>query len=113
WIKTEIRSYRLQAPRSKGPLGMVSVERIREEILRLLSQTRAAPILWRMDQCGLLTLIFPEMEPGRRVGIAFYGRGGVIKHALQSVENVEWILSRISSSVPYFPRGVEIRQPVE
>jgi putative nucleotidyltransferase with HDIG domain len=70
----------------------VARERVREELLRLFSQPSCATALAAMDESGLLTSIFPELEAGRRVGLDYYGKGGVVKHHLQSVANVEWIL---------------------
>src|SRR6266480_4418018 len=58
WIKADYR--KLEA-------GRVARERVREELLKLLSQRCSAPALKAMDQCGILTTIVPELEAGRRV----------------------------------------------
>src|SRR5258708_2161193 len=81
----------------RTPSRPVARERVREELLRLLSQHPCAPALWDMDRSGLLTVILPDLEAGRRVGLAYYGKGGVVKHHLQSVANVEWLLERLAS----------------
>ncbi|OGR90167.1 MAG: hypothetical protein A2992_01415 [Elusimicrobia bacterium RIFCSPLOWO2_01_FULL_59_12] len=78
-------------------LNRAARERVREELLRLLSQTQSGDALAAMDKSGLLTTIFPELEAGRRVGVAYYGKGGVVKHHLQSVANVEWLLERLDA----------------
>lgn len=80
-----------------GLMGPVANERIREEWLRLLQQPAATPSLKLMDKTGLLTAIFPDMETCRSVARRYYGKGGVLKHSLQTVENLEWILQRIVS----------------
>jgi tRNA nucleotidyltransferase/poly(A) polymerase len=73
-------------------LGGAAAERIREELLKLMKTTRAAEALRAMDSCGLLSDIFPEIEACRRTAIRYYGRGGVLRHCLEAVENLEWIL---------------------
>ena len=75
--------------------GGVARERVREELLKMLEQPSAAQGLWAMDKAGLLSTIIPDLEAGRRVGLRYYGTGGVIKHALQAVENIEWLLDHI------------------
>jgi poly(A) polymerase len=88
WLKAEHK--RLMEAR-----GGVARERVREELLRLLSQQGAAQALTEMDRSGLLTVVWPELESGRRVGVDYYGRGGVLRHHLESVANVEWILNEL------------------
>jgi poly(A) polymerase len=92
WIKKNHRL--LQA-------GKVARERVREELLRLANQEGAAETIRAMDQSGLLTAIFPEIEAGRRVALAYYGKGGVVKHLLNSVQNVEWILRKVRGDLPF------------
>src|SRR6185437_39789 len=59
----------------KAPEGLgVSAERLREEILRLLSSSRAATALADLDRAGLTGAIFPSMEAGRRVAVRYYGK---------------------------------------
>ena len=71
---------------------------VREELLKLLSQPQTTATLLEMDRVGLLTVIFPELEAGRRVGLAYYGKGGVVKHHLQSAANTEWLLDHLKSA---------------
>jgi putative nucleotidyltransferase with HDIG domain len=93
----EARTRRIIA-RQGSEISRVARERVREEMLRLLSQPRAGKALLEMDSCGLLTRIFPELEAARRVGLTYYGRGGVVKHVLQTVENLEWLIERIADT---------------
>lgn len=90
WIKEFSR-------RIRQPYLGVSPERVREELLRLLSQRPAGPTLVAMDRHGLLKNLFPEMEPCRRTAVRYHGRGGVLKHCLQTVANLDWILDQIQS----------------
>jgi poly(A) polymerase/tRNA nucleotidyltransferase (CCA-adding enzyme) len=74
----------------------VASERIREELLRLWKQPSMQETLLEMDQSGVLTVIFPEIEACRRTAIRYYGKGGVLLHSFQTVENLEWLLDRVA-----------------
>jgi len=75
-------------------LSKVSAERIREELLRFWKQPSSSGSLRRMDRAGLLPMIFPEVEACRRAAVRYYGKGGVLKHAFATVENLEWLLTK-------------------
>jgi len=79
-------------------LQKVSAERIREELLRLWKQPCSAPSLRLMDRAGLLCGIFPEMEACRRTAIRYYGKGGVLRHSFETVENLEWIFDHLNTT---------------
>jgi tRNA nucleotidyltransferase/poly(A) polymerase len=81
----------------RNALSKTAPERIREELLRLWKASHSAEALCQMDRAGVLTHIFPEMEACRRTAVRYYGAGGVLKHSLQTVENLEWILERQAS----------------
>jgi len=74
-----------------------AAERIREEFLKLLSQPNAAPVLGAMDKAGLLTVLFPDLETCRRTAIRYYGKGGVLKHSLDTVANLEWLFGHLET----------------
>jgi putative nucleotidyltransferase with HDIG domain len=78
----------------RARLPEVSAERIREELLRLWKQPGSSATLRRMDRVGLLSVIFPEVEASRRTAVRYYGKGGVLEHAFETVENLEWILAK-------------------
>ena len=48
-----------------------------------------------MIRVGLLSMIFPEIEACRRTAVRYYGKGGVLKHSFETVENLEWLLDQI------------------
>jgi putative nucleotidyltransferase with HDIG domain len=84
----------------------VSAERVREELLRLWKQPVSANAVRWMDKAGLLTIIFPEMEACRRTAVSYYGRGGVLKHSFETLENLEWILLKgVSPAVKEYLDG--------
>lgn len=78
--------------RSKALLDKVAAERIRHELLVLFEQPKVSDTLRAMDSMGLLTQIFPDLEAGRRTAIRYYGKGGVLKHALATVEAFEHLV---------------------
>ena len=70
-----------------------------------------------MDKVGLLSGIFPEIEACRRTAIRYYGKGGVLKHSLETVENMEWLLQQIERKSPFFrssalPLSTYIHEPI-
>ncbi len=73
-------------------LEKVSAERIREEMVRLWKQPHTGDVIRAMDRAGVLTLLFPEIEPCRRTAVRYYGTGGVLRHAFETVDNLEWII---------------------
>ncbi|MCG3203378.1 MAG: CCA-adding enzyme [Elusimicrobia bacterium] len=81
-----IKSY---APLIKRP----APERKREEILRLFSTPNAHAQLVLMEKTGLLDEIFPEAKSLRKTAPKHYGKGGVLKHTLDSIKCFEEILA--------------------
>ncbi len=70
----------------------VAGERIREELLRLMSLPGAGPRLTYMDKLGLLTSIIPELTPARGVDQPKIHIWDVFDHSLQTVSTVEFLL---------------------
>src|SRR6185437_14637580 len=103
-------------PFGGGPISSSpppAAERVREEFLRLLAQPRASSTLRQMDRLGILTDVFPEMEPCRRTAVRYYGKGGVFKHALHTVENLEWMFERMELSSNEKPATAPFRHFLE
>lgn len=80
-------------------LSACAGERVRTELLALLAAPSAS-WLESMDRAGILTAIFPELEPSRRCARAYYGDGGVLRHSLDSVARLELLLSRLEEIYP-------------
>lgn len=101
-----VRAFRFSAqlqakvdPRTRGwlkkyrsGLTHVSAERIREELIRLWKQPKSGPVMRLMDQCGVLAHLFPEIEACRRTAVRYYGKGGVLRHSFETIDNLEWII---------------------
>ena len=67
-------------------------ERIREELLRLLTLPRAAYSLKYLDKLGLLLALVPELAEGKGVEQPTVHFWDVFEHSLQTVAAVEFLL---------------------
>jgi len=70
-------------------------ERVQEELTRLFATSKAYANLTLMDSCGLLTALFPELEPQRTCAEVYYGEGGVLKHTLAVFRRMEFLLDNL------------------
>ncbi len=75
-------------------------ERIRSELLALLACPGASRLLWLMDETRVLTAVFREFEPQRRCAQAYYGKGGVLKHSLDVVSRLDFLLDHLEQAFP-------------
>jgi poly(A) polymerase/tRNA nucleotidyltransferase (CCA-adding enzyme) len=73
-------------------LGQVKAERIRMEFFKLLDLPHAAPWLAYLDKLGILTRLFPELEPARTCDQPFFHFLPVLGHLLEAVNCVEWLV---------------------
>ncbi len=71
----------------------VAGERIRDELARLLALPHSAESLVRLDDLGLLTTIFPELEPLRCLPQPPPHHLDVLPHSLKTVDCLEQILA--------------------
>jgi len=76
----------------------VAGERIRDELARLLARPDSAGPLARMDDLGLLTAIFPELEPLRRLPQSPPHHLAVLPHSLKTVDCLEQILAALEQA---------------
>ncbi len=86
---------RLRA-RVRHPAG----ERLHAEIMGLLDAPGCARWLGVMDEAGLLTALFPELEAARPCATAYYGPGGVLKHSLDTARRAEFLLGHLARVFP-------------
>ncbi|MDE2491306.1 MAG: HD domain-containing protein [Elusimicrobia bacterium] len=82
-------------------------ERVQAELLGLLAVPGASAHLRRMDECGLLTSLFEDLEPSRRCAESYYGRGGVLKHSLDVCARVDFLLTNLRRAYPDLARPLE------
>ncbi|MHB8996036.1 MAG: HD domain-containing protein [Armatimonadota bacterium] len=88
-------------------VGKTAGERIGEELLKTLEPPRAAQTVRMMDEDGLLSRIFPEIEPTRGVEQGGYHHLDVWGHTLEVAAELEQILLKPGR---FLPRNVA---PVE
>lgn len=53
-----------------------------------------------MDDCGLLTALFPELEPSRRCALEYYGPGGVLAHTFAALDRADLMFRRLPLVFP-------------
>lgn len=73
-------------------LSGVAGERLREELMRLLSLPRAAPGVRTLDQLGLLSPLFPEMDGARGVVQPKEHHWDVFQHSVETVAAADFLL---------------------
>ncbi|MFH1619589.1 MAG: HD domain-containing protein [bacterium] len=90
----ELSSGTLAAVKAAVPLLRgTAPERIHDELLHLLAADNSACWLKKMDGTGLLTAVFPELEPQRKCAEVYYGRDGVLKHSIRVVDRVDYLFA--------------------
>ena len=57
-----------------------------------------------MDDCGLLTSLFAELEPQRTCAEVYYGKGGVLKHTLEVFKRIEFLLDNLPKAFPKYAK---------
>ncbi len=75
-----------------------AVERLRDELLKLLGQPYAAPWLRYLDDITVLTRIFPELEPARQCEQPIVHFLPVLAHSLEAVTCLEWLLAGLAGT---------------
>ena len=83
--------------RDGAALSQVSGERVRDELARLLAQPRAAGYLDQLDRLGLLTVIFPELEPLRGTTQSPPHHLDALEHSLETVRGLEAVLGALGA----------------
>ena len=86
----------------------IAGERIREELLRILTLPGASARLAYLDRLGLLTSIIPELDPAKGVDQPKIHFWDVFDHSIQTVATVEFLLRE----KPWEFAGDEVLAPV-
>ncbi len=79
-------------------------ERVQAELLALLAVPGASARLSEMDECGLLTALFADLEAARRCAEDYYGAGGVLKHSLDVCARTDFLLTNFGRIYPDLAR---------
>lgn len=100
---------------SSKTLVSVSAERLRTELFMILDMPGAYNVLGKMDELGVLTVIFPELAEWK----GFYQGGwhlhDLFNHSMKTVEASEEVLRHLSSYFPKYHGRIEehINEEVE
>jgi tRNA nucleotidyltransferase/poly(A) polymerase len=86
--------------RDGAGLSTASGERICDELARLLVQPDAAAYLVLLDELGLLTVLFPALEPLRQLAQSPPHHLPVLAHSLKTVGALEQLLSSLQAGQP-------------
>jgi putative nucleotidyltransferase with HDIG domain len=91
-----------KAIRAAAPaLATVSAERVRDELLAVLSLPGTARAFRRLDALGLLTVIVPEIEPMRATTQPAPHRFRVLEHSLRAVAGADVLLPSLRGLRPF------------
>jgi poly(A) polymerase len=86
--------------RDAALLATVAGERVRDELFRTLAVPGAAGSLRLLDDLGLLTRIFPELEAARGAGQPKEHYWDVLQHSIEAVAEAERVVREVSDQAP-------------
>jgi poly(A) polymerase len=75
-----------------GMISQVAGERIHEELVALLSAAGAGEYLSYLDTLGLLTVLIPELEPGRDTDQPREHQWHVLQHSLKTAAALDFLI---------------------
>ncbi len=91
----------------KEKLFEVSGERIRDEWLKILALSHCSPWLSKMDESGLLSIVFPFLESFVPMDEKYTQRLQVRRHTLETLQYLEEIFERIRKFDFPYAREIE------
>ena len=90
------------AIRAGAPLlAHVAAERVRDELVGILGEPRAAAGLRMLDRLGALTVLLPESAAMRATSQPLPHRFDVWEHSIRTVEGVDLLLSDLDALAPW------------
>jgi len=96
-FKIEDKTLKLARLKRKG-LKDISSERIRDELFKIFGCKDAYNYISRLDKLGILTVVLPEIELMRGVKQGPYHHLDVWRHSLETLRQLEALLSEIKNS---------------
>lgn len=94
-------------PLSVSALPAIAGERVREEVIAILTTARAHGALTSMDRHGVLDILFPELTPMKGAEQNVYHHLDVWRHTLETVRELEVLLDNRSAYFGEFGPQVE------
>ena len=79
--------------RLRGRVRQSAPERVSAELTLLLAQPGCSLQVRRMDEAGVLTSLFKDLEASRQCAQCYYGRGGVLGHTLEVTARLDALLA--------------------
>ncbi len=79
-------------------LSLVSCERIRDELFKILDTPEPSGYLLQMDKLKILSVILPEIKPMRGVRQGPYHHLDIWKHTLETVRQLEILLNSLKNN---------------
>lgn len=104
-FKIEPRTLEL-AKKKRNRLRSVSFERIRDELFKILSNSKSYEYLVQLDRYGILELIMPEIKAMRRLNQGPYHHLDTWKHTLETIRQLDRVIRS-------FSRNPDIKQYLE
>ena len=99
--------------RAAPTIASVSAERVREEMLALLAAPATGRALRLADRLGVLSAVFPEIEPMRATPQPAPHRFDVLEHSLRAVEASDRLLGRLDALAPFGPElATHVAEPL-
>ncbi len=86
--------------RHRHLIGSVAGERIWAELVKIFATADASPVIMRMAASGLLTAIFPELQPAVGCTQNRHHPFDVFEHSLRVVDALEALLSESDARFP-------------
>lgn len=86
--------------RERHRIGGVAGERIWAELVKLFAAHSSAPVIRQMADDGLLTAIFPELEPAKGCTQNRCHQFDVFEHSLRVYEHLETLLASLDTRFP-------------
>ena len=101
-LNLRLTPHAVRAIKAAAPsLTKASIERVRDEVLAMLRLPRTERTLRRLDALGLLTVLFPEIEPMRRTSQPVPHRFTVLEHSLRAVGGADRMLADLDALAPF------------
>ncbi|MDD5657516.1 MAG: HD domain-containing protein [Elusimicrobia bacterium] len=86
--------------RLRSRVRQPAAERIGAELSLLLSEPGCGRWIRLMDETGVLTALFEDLEPSRQCAQCYYGKGGVLEHTLAVIDRLDFMLANLDRVFP-------------
>ncbi len=81
--------------RDRAKLSRTSSERIRDELFLILSCSETERVIHQMDVAGILSILFPEIDPMKKTGQDRYHHLNVWGHSLLALTSLEHVMNNL------------------